>query len=118
MRGHCKEQEALLVVRGHQTKMKSRVGDVKKMKKMKKKPLNDVERAERTVLRKETVEWGVECDADVVYFLSEDGWDVAERGWRGASERSVLLHRDMIWNGVDESSSGHRSSGRRACVSR
>jgi hypothetical protein len=93
--------------------MKSRVGIVKK-----KKPLDDVERAERTVLWRETVEWGVECDADVVYFLSEDGWDVAERGRRGACEGPVLVHGDMVWNGVDESSSGHRSSTRRACVSR
>ena len=93
--------------------MKSRVGDEKE-----KKPLDYIERAERTVLWRETVEWGVECDADVVYFLSEDGWDVAERDRGGAGEGSVLLHGDMIGNGVDESSSGHRSSSRRACVPR
>jgi hypothetical protein len=38
------------------------MGDVKKEN-----PLDDVECAERAVLWRETVEWGVECDADVVY---------------------------------------------------
>jgi hypothetical protein len=46
--------------------------------KKKKKPLDDVEHAERTVLWRESVEWGVERDADVVHFLSEDRGDVAE----------------------------------------
>jgi len=49
---------------------------VKRMKR--KKPLDDVERAERTVLWRETVERRVERDADVVHFLSEDRGDVAE----------------------------------------
>ena len=43
-----------------------------------KRPLDDVERAERTVLWRETVERGVERDADVVQLLSEDRGDVAE----------------------------------------
>jgi len=48
------------------------------VKKKRKKPLDDVERAERTVLWGETVERRVERDADVVHFLSEDRGDVAE----------------------------------------
>ena len=42
-------------------------------------PLDYVERAERTVLLGgEAVEWRIEGEADVVYFLAEDGGDVAE----------------------------------------
>ena len=44
----------------------------------KNRPLDDVERAERAVLWRETVERGVERDADVVDSLSEDWGDVAE----------------------------------------
>ena len=47
-------------------------------KKRKEKPLDDVERAERAVLWRESVEGGIERDADVVHFLSEDRGDVAE----------------------------------------
>ena len=79
------------------------------------KPLDDVERAERTVLWRETVERRVERDADVVHFLSEDRGDVAEGGWRGAGERSVFLLRYVIWNGVDERNSRHRFPS--VCVS-
>ena len=52
--------------------------DTKRTERAKEKPLDDVERAERTVLWRESVEWGIERDADVVHFLSEDRGDVAE----------------------------------------
>ena len=52
--------------------------DTKRTERAKKKPLDDVERTERTVLWRESVEWGIERDADVVHFLSEDRGDVAE----------------------------------------
>ena len=41
-------------------------------------PLDDVECAERVCLGGDAVEWGIEGEADVVYFLTEDGGDVAE----------------------------------------
>jgi hypothetical protein len=41
-------------------------------------PLDYVECAECAVVGREIVEWGIERDADVVYFLSEDRGDVAE----------------------------------------
>lgn len=44
----------------------------------KKQPLDDVERAEHTVFWGESVERGIERDADIVHFLSENRGDVAE----------------------------------------
>jgi hypothetical protein len=41
-------------------------------------PLDDVECAECAILWGEIVEWGIEGEADVFHFLSEDWWDVAE----------------------------------------